>query len=103
MSDGMEEYRVVRYEHGRAIFGAIPVPELLALMHVWNPDKELHVDALISQKLGAVFAFGRPEALQRWRKELSIERGVLNDPLGIEGEREGYLYEGPPPEKVRGK
>lgn len=41
-------------------------------MDVWNREKNLHVDAVITEKLGAALAWGTPEGLCHWREELGI-------------------------------
>lgn len=70
-ASGGEGYRVVRGEHGIAVYGPVPLTDAAALTRAWEEHLGLDtMDVGVATALGAVMAVGDAEGLQRWRVQL---------------------------------
>lgn len=63
-------YEVVRFRYGVAVFGPIPVEDLLALGEAWKVQGHDTADSLLAGKLGASFVAGSVDELEKWRGAL---------------------------------
>lgn len=77
------EYRVERREHGVAIFGSPPLPEVTALMKTWK--EKYGYDRLavgIGHAIGASFVGTDEEGQKAWRSEIGDRlEEAFSDPL----------------------
>ncbi len=69
---GDAEYSVRSFQHGAAVFGSIPVPELVALIGAWKECGWTHMDLMIASCLGASIAITGGDAQAKWREELKV-------------------------------
>lgn len=70
----MTTYEVRRYKHGIAVFGPLPVGDMVALAKAWGDEGYSVIDAGISSALKANIAVTTKNGGALWRKE--IEAGL---------------------------
>lgn len=71
--DRCGEYRVEQNRHGIAVYGRIPVDDLVALVKVWDLKGYDLADAEIAAHLRAAMVVTTAESSRAWRRDLGIE------------------------------
>lgn len=66
-------YRVERNVYGVAVYGYVPVSDLLAMMKGWEEAGMDTIDASLCMALRATMVCGKKEDLAAWRKKLDAE------------------------------
>lgn len=70
---GVAGYRIVEHPHGVALYGAVPVSDLLALQAAWEEKGFTLFDVGVASAIGATLCIASQEGSEAWRAEVEAD------------------------------